>query len=88
MAMVIFTRNLQRHVACPPTAASGRTVGEVLEAVFSANPTARGYVLDDQGMLRKHMVVFVDGRMIEDRQTLSDPVGPAGEISLTSGSAG
>ena len=78
--MVIFTRNLQRHVVCPPTAASGRTVGEVLEAVFSANPRARGYVLDDQGMLRKHMVVFVDGRMIEDRQKLSDPVGPAGEI--------
>jgi molybdopterin synthase sulfur carrier subunit len=80
MATVVFTKNLQRHVACPPTSAAGETVAEVLERVFSANPIARGYVLDDQGMLRKNMVVFVDGRLVEDRQRLSDPVAPGGEI--------
>ena len=25
------------------------------------NPQARGYVLDDQSALRKHMTIFVDG---------------------------
>ncbi len=80
MARVVFTQNLQRHVPCPPASAEGRTVREVLEAVFAANPAARGYVLDDQGELRTHMVVFVDGRQVADRAGLSDAVGPDAEV--------
>ena len=45
-----------------------------LQAVFVENPVLRGYVLDDQGRLRKHVAVFVDGDQISDRVHLSDPV--------------
>ncbi len=74
MATVIFTANIQRHVACPQTVAEGATVRAVLDDVFTANPRARSYVLDDQGALRRHMTVFIDGRIIKDRVKLSDPV--------------
>ncbi len=74
MATVIFTPNIQRHVVCPEAAATGATVREVLERVFAANPRARGYVLDDQSALRKHMTVFVDGNAIRDRVDLADAV--------------
>lgn len=74
MATVVFTSNIQRHVQCPRAQADGGTVREVLERVFAANPQARSYVLDDQAALRRHMTVFVDGRMIRDRTRLSDPV--------------
>jgi sulfur-carrier protein len=74
MARVGFTENIQRHVACPPTEAAGTTVREVLDAVFAANPQARSYVLDDQGALRRHMTVFVDGEIVRDRAHLSDAV--------------
>ena len=77
---VVFTKNLERHVSCPTVNASGRTVREALDAVFAENTQVRGYVLDDQGALRKHMVVFVDGRQIHDRETLSDPVTDSSEI--------
>lgn len=80
MAKVTFTRNIQRHVECPQAQADGTTVREVLDAVFSANPRARSYVLDDQGGLRKHMSVFIDGTMIRDRSGLSDPVSPNGSV--------
>jgi molybdopterin converting factor small subunit len=80
MARVIFTANLQRHVACPPGEASGATVRAVLDAVFAQNETARGYVLDDQGALRKHMLVFVNGEQIHDRTGLSDPVAADAEV--------
>ena len=72
MARVTFTHTIQRHVPCPPADADGRTVGEVLD-VFQTNPAARPYVLDDQGAVRRHMVVFVNGRQITDRTRLSDP---------------
>jgi molybdopterin synthase sulfur carrier subunit len=80
VASVHFTETIQRHVACPPMTVSGRTVREVLDAVFVGNPRARGYVLDEQNELRKHMAVFLDGRMIRDRAGLSDPVGPDAEV--------
>ena len=40
----------------------------------------RGYVLDDQGHLRRHVQVFVDAAMVADRAGLSDPVGDASEV--------
>ncbi len=80
MVQVVFTPNIQRHVPCPPADAQGATVREVLEHVFAANRQARSYVLDDQGALRKHMTIFVDGCSISDRTKLSDPVGPTSNV--------
>ncbi|MBL0215914.1 MAG: MoaD/ThiS family protein [Myxococcales bacterium] len=80
MATVVFTQNLKRHVECPTEAAEGETVRAVLEVVFASNARLRGYVLDDQGTLRHHMMVFVDGEPITDRKNLSDPVRPASEV--------
>jgi hypothetical protein len=80
MARVYFTSNLQRHVSCPPSEVEGTTVRELLEAVFAANQRARGYVLDDQGALRQHMNIFVNGEQILDRIHLSDPVPAGGEV--------
>jgi hypothetical protein len=80
MAHIVFTPNLQRHVSCAPSMAVGATVAEALEGVFLANPRLRGYVLDDQGALRKNMVIFVDGRPLQDRNTLSDPLRDDAEV--------
>jgi sulfur-carrier protein len=75
MPKVVFTPNLARHIACTASETVGGTVREVLDRVFADNPRARGYVLDDQSGLRRHMTVFIDGVMIRDRVRLSDPVG-------------
>lgn len=80
MPRVSFTPNLQRHVDCPPTTVPGTTVREALDGVFADRPRLEGYLLDDEGRLRKHMVVFVDGTPLRDRDGLSDPVGESGEI--------
>lgn len=85
---VTFTPNLQRHVSCPPAGVQGDTVREALDAVFQANPQARGYVLDDQGAVRPHMVVFVDGCQIQDRQQLSDRVTADAEIYVAQALSG
>lgn len=80
MATVFFTANLRRHVDCPSAAAEGVTVREVLDKIFAAQDRLGAYVLDDQGGLRKHMTILVDGRRIRDLEKLSDPVTPASEI--------
>ena len=80
MATVTFTPNLERHLQCPPIEAHGATVGAVLEAALHKNQRLSNYIFDDQGRLRKHVVVFVDGRPVSDRKRLSDPAPPNSEI--------
>jgi len=82
MATVRFTRNIQRHVACPTRDVPGATLRDVLDSYFRENEQARGYVLDDQGGIRQHMVVFIDGEMVRDRAWLSDAVGPNSVIDV------
>ena len=80
MPVVRFTRNLEQHLPVPTGRVDGSTVREVLDAVFAEHPRLRGYVLDEQDRLRKHVVVFVDGEAIHDRTGLSDPVEPSSEL--------
>jgi sulfur-carrier protein len=82
MPTVVFTRNLQRHVAARDCTVDGHTVGAVLDTVFGAQPEVRSYVLDDQGELRKHMGIFVDGVQIADRCQLTDPVNQDSRIDI------
>lgn len=82
MPHIRFTQNIQRYVKCAPRDVEGRTVRESLEAVFADAPLVRGYLLDDQGALRKHVNVFVDGLPIRDRTALSDAVEPSAQIDV------
>ena len=82
MATVRFTRNIQRHVDCPTRDAAGSTLRAVLDNYFSQNEKARGYVLDEQGRVRQHMVVFIDGELVHDRDGLSDSVSPGSVIDV------
>ena len=82
MATVRFTESIQRHVQCPTRQVAGATLRDVLEGYFADNERARGYVLDDQGALRKHMAIFIDGRQVRDRAALSDAVDADALIDL------
>jgi len=80
MPRVVFTANLQRHVACPECTVGGDTVRAALQEVFALQPRVRDYVLDEQGHLRRHIFVFVDGQRVRDGVRLAEPVGAASEI--------
>ncbi len=80
MARLAFTSNLERHVDCPAADVKGDCVADVLDAYFQNHPKVRGYVLDEQGCLRKHMAIYVAGRAVSDRQSLSDAVPDDAEV--------
>lgn len=72
MASLFFTQNLTRHTPCPPAELEAGTVAELLERYFESWPGVRDYVLDNQGEVRQHVKVLVDGRNIRDRKKLTD----------------
>jgi molybdopterin converting factor small subunit len=80
MARVSFTSNLQRHLSCPVTDATGATVRAVLNDVFARHARLRSYILDDQDRLRRHVVVYINGNRVSDRVTLSDTVAENDEV--------
>jgi sulfur-carrier protein len=76
MAEIHFTSHLRNLVPEGPVAAAGVTVGEALENLVVAQPHVRGYVLDDQGRLRKHVCIFADGERLANDRALSRRIGP------------
>ena len=80
MPTVSFTSALRRFLPVPAAQVEGVTVGEALSAVFASRPALRGYVLDDQGALRRHVAIYVNGEPVRDRARMTDPVGASDEI--------
>jgi len=83
MAIVKFTYALEKFFpgirAIP---ANGNTLREVLNEVEAKYPKIQNYLLDDQGKLRDHVNIFIDGNLINDRAGLSDAFSPNSEIYI------
>ncbi len=74
MPVVAFTPNLKRHLDAPEVIVPSGTVASALETVFAQNPRLRSYIVDEQGRLRQHVAVFVEGELVRDRLGLTDLV--------------
>ncbi|MBI1372424.1 MAG: MoaD/ThiS family protein [Phycisphaera sp.] len=88
MPTIGFTANVAKYVDVSPPRLTGDTVRAALEDLFAINPKLRSYVLDDQGAVRTHVVVFVNGEAIADRATLSEAVKDDDEIFIAQALSG
>ncbi len=80
MPHVAFTSQLQRFTETPAFFTAAATLREAIDEAFDINPRLRHYVLDEQGHLRPHVVVFIDGRRVVDRVALSDALAPDDKV--------
>jgi molybdopterin synthase sulfur carrier subunit len=80
MPRIAFTGHLRRYLDLSEIEVAGATVREALERAFERQPKLRAYVLDEQGVLRQHVSIYVGGVAIRDRARQSDAVAPADEI--------
>ena len=84
MAQVKFTRHLVRFFPDleNPTQVNGRTVADLITNLDQEYPGLADYIVDDRGVLRKHVNIFLGGDLIHDRQTLQDLVQENDEIYI------
>lgn len=82
MAVIAFTSHLQAVAPTEPVSCSGATIGELLEQVSASYPLLKDYVLDDQGRVRKHVAIFLDGQLRPRETALSLPVTDASEVYI------
>ena len=83
MPTIKFTYALKRFFPkLKDTAANGKTLAEVFKEIETNYPGLRSYVLDERGSLRRHVNIFIDGKMINDRNKLSDVFSSNSEIYI------
>lgn len=88
MATVTFAPAIQRHVPVDEQHVDGASVHDVLAQCLTRTPELRGYLFNDQGRLRPHVAVFVDGRLIRDRRTLRDALNDASSVYVAQALSG
>lgn len=88
MATVTFAPAIQRHVSVDAQSVDGPTVHDALAQCVAHAPDLRGYLFNDQGRLRAHVAVFVDGWLIRDRRSLSDPLKDASRVYVAQALSG
>jgi molybdopterin synthase sulfur carrier subunit len=76
MPAVKFTSHLNRFF---PTlqqniVIEGSTIAEIVAGLERQYPGMADYLVDERGVLRKHVNIFIDEDLIRDRQRLSDVV--------------
>lgn len=59
--MVCLHGPLRKLAGGPEHAVAGATVGELLRALEDAHPDLKGWILDERGLIRRHINVFVGG---------------------------
>jgi sulfur-carrier protein len=68
---VTFAASLQRHIPCPPQNIVPDSLRAVLQAALLAAPDLAHYIFDDQGNIRKHVAVFINCDMLQNRADLT-----------------
>lgn len=77
MATVEMTAHLYRFFPMLENRVITVPAGSVAEVLFEVDKIAAGfsdYVLDERGVLRRHVNIAVDDTVVIDRKTLSDYV--------------
>lgn len=83
MAFVKFTSALNRFFPdLREMEVSGTSVNHVLQGVGEKVPGLSDYLLEEDGSLRKHINIFIQNELIQDRLKLSDHVQDADEILI------
>jgi sulfur carrier protein ThiS len=80
---VQFTRHLRIHF--PDLAdgvVAGGTLADVIASLDAKHPGLQGDLLDDDGSLRRHVNIFVNEEILEDRVRLSDAVGAQDRVFI------
>jgi sulfur carrier protein ThiS len=82
MAQIVCTPRLENIGPLQPVKYSGDTVNAVLNAAAKDFPRLKNYILDEQGKVRKHIAIFVEGELVPRNNVLKHTVSKNAEIYI------
>ena len=72
MAIVRLRGQLEKLAGSPELTLEGGTVTELLQALEHEHASLEGWILDERGVLRRHINVFVNGEPAEPDSALQE----------------
>jgi sulfur-carrier protein len=85
MAKVILTGSICQHVGgLSAVEVSGSTARDVIAALETSYPALRGWVVDEQGSLRRHVKLFQSGEAVP----LDAAIAPGDELHIVAAISG
>ena len=85
MPRVILTGSVRQHVGGLGEAeVEGDTAAAVVRALEAAHPGLRGWIVDEQGALRRHVRLFLRGVSV----SLDTPIGADEELHVVAAISG
>ena len=63
MATVVLRGPLKQLAGGADHPVDGATIGELLRELEQAHPALGGWILDERGLIRRHINVFVNGEL-------------------------
>ncbi len=82
MASVDFSPNISSQVDVGKSTVKASTIKAALLELFESNPKLKSYLVNDDGTLRKHVAIVVDGVPVKDRANQSDSISEKSEIFI------
>ena len=83
MTAVRFAAHISHFTGAPlQCEANGTTVAEIIHDLDDRFEGLASYLIHENGTLRQHVNVFIDNRMIADREKLMDDVSNANEVVI------
>lgn len=83
MPSVQFTSALKRfYPHLKQMYVNAGNIKEVLSIIETTYPNITDYLIDEHGTLRHHINIFVDGKMIADRENLTDTLTQNDEVLI------
>jgi sulfur-carrier protein len=82
MVTITFAAHFQRHVSIAAQTLIAQTIGEAIDKACEAAPAMRHYVLDDQGNIRKHVAVFIDGVLLLPRTDMQRALRDGAQVHI------
>ena len=85
MPRVILTGSIRQHAGGAGEAVvAGETAAAVVAALEASHPALRGWVVDERGVLRRHVKLFHRGMSI----SLDAPLAPDAELHIVAAISG
>jgi sulfur-carrier protein len=72
MAIVRLRGQLEKLAGSSQLTIEGASVGELLQALEQEHSGLEGWILDERGVLRRHINVFVNGEPAEPETTVDE----------------
>jgi hypothetical protein len=80
---VQFTRHLKLHFPeLADVEVDADSLAELVRTLDGMHPGLAAYLTDEHGTLRKHVNIFINDDLLDDRDALRDRVGPGDRVFI------